>query len=87
MWCAKCAKDKQAGTRKVFEASVWGEPAEYERVVKGIARAPRAEQRVVFINRAAYPMSQGQYDCDNCWTVWLDGMEEPAAWENEYLEV
>lgn len=98
MWCAECGKDKQPGTRQVFERSEWGEPAEYERVVKGQARKPQAEQRVMFFNGAPIPLAEQHYDCDNCgepirpgdpamtWTVWTEMMEEPAEWESQFLE-
>lgn len=99
VWCAECAKDKQPGTRKVLERSAWGEPAEFERVLKGRARKPQAEQRVMFFNGEPIPLAQGHYDCDNCgapirpgdpamtWTVWTEMMTEPAEWESQFLEL
>lgn len=99
VWCSECAKDKQPGTRKVLETSEWGEPAEYERVVKGVTRRPQPEQRYIVVNGIREPLSLVYYDCDSCgkaifpgqpaatWTVWKDGMEEPSEWENEFLQV
>lgn len=98
VWCSECAKDKHPGTRKVFDESEWGEPAEYERVVKGRARKPHAAQRYLLVNAVRHPLSLDAFDCDNCgsriapgaeaatWTVWSEDMEEPPEWESEYLE-
>lgn len=97
LWCDECGKRKEPGTRMVLEATLEGEPAEYERVVKGAARHPKPEERVVYVNNAAIPLDKDFYICDHCnaeirpgtravtWTVWADGQLEPEPWEQEYL--
>jgi hypothetical protein len=73
------------------------EPAEYARVVRGLARTPTPEQRLAFVNGAPIPFEPGQFECDSCnavikagdpavaVTVWLEGRQEPPAWEPDYL--
>lgn len=98
VWCADCGSEKQVGRRMVLPASVEGEPAEYERVCYGTARQPNPEERFVMINDAKFPLPPDYYICDQCggeirpgdqaytWTVWTNNMEEPAAWEQEFVE-
>lgn len=74
-----------------------GEPAEHERVVRGLARRPTAEQRIVRVNDEPFQLGVAEYDCDRCsvciapgdpavaWTVWRHDHLEPPAWEHEYL--
>jgi hypothetical protein len=95
--CKRCAAEKAEGTRKVFEASPYGEPAEYERVKWGRAKQPTQAQRTIYVNGAPIPMSTGEYTCDECsasimpgerccaWSVWTEGTSV-AAWETEYIE-
>jgi hypothetical protein len=90
--------NKKEGTRLAYPRSAIGEPAEYERVMKGIARQPQAEQRWVSINGDRHTMTLDFYNCDTCnaeirpgepagcWSVWT---EEQAGripdWEQEYI--
>lgn len=99
VWCGECGEKKRPGTRQIYAASPEGEPAEYERIVKGRAKQPKPEQRVMYINAVAHPLATDHFDCDDCskpiypgdlvttWTVWVDGYPEPDNWEQEYLEV
>jgi hypothetical protein len=85
IWCAKCAKEKEPGTRQIYERSEFGEPAEYERVVFGRALKPKPKQRLGFIgklgdpNPATVPLDMSHYDCDNCNARIRPG-EPCAAW-------
>jgi hypothetical protein len=74
--CGKCAKGKIAGTQLAFAAGSEG-PAEYERVVFGLARQPTPDQRTISIGGGdtiadAYANTQplalrpGVYNCDMC---------------------
>ncbi len=97
--CAKCSARKREGTRMVLARSAYGEPAEYERVLFGVAIEPLPRNRVVRINGQPIPMTPHQYDCDHCsavirpgdlacaWSIWTEDMEPTAAWEHEYLEM
>jgi hypothetical protein len=94
--CEACGKDTPEGRRLVFEATPY-EPAEWQRVVRGVARTPRPEQRVIYVNGEPFPQTPGQYECDRCnapiapgqpatcQTVWRADQAEPPAWEDEYL--
>lgn len=97
--CEKCIENRQPGTRMVYPVSEIGEPAEYERVVIGIARVPKTEQRWMSINGQREELPIDHYDCDFCGgeikpgqkagarSMWTDHMSEIPEWESEYLEV
>lgn len=97
--CVDCALRRlPAGTRRIQERSEEGEPAEYQRLVVGVAKAPNPETHVITVNEAVYPLDPSFYICDDCnaairpgdrcagWTVWLEWMEEPPEWEGDFLE-
>lgn len=76
--CPGCALRPKNFRGEILAASEIGEPAEWARVVHGVARqatwvCDQCGQRIVTGQRAA------------CETVWLAGQPEPAAWEVEYL--
>ena len=96
--CEDCMKDKQPGTRMIYPASDIGEPAEFERVLLGIARTPEAGQRWMSVNGERKPLPLQHFDCDGCgkpilpgetcgtWTVWTSDQGGIVPWEHEYLE-
>lgn len=95
--CENCAGDKLKAGRREAMAATKMEPAEWERVVWGVARIPTEAQRTAYFNGSPVGMSLAQFDCDYCsaaivpgqrvaaWTVWKEGDPEPPAWEDEYL--
>jgi len=98
--CGKCLDDKhkQPGTRLIYPRSDIGEPAEYERVMIGVAKTPQASQRYIAINGVKETLPLDVYNCDSCnadirpgertgtWTVWTEETGEPIPWESEYIE-
>lgn len=101
--CTACAQRKEpAGTREILARSPEGEPAEFQRLIYGIAKSPQLSQRRVVITRQAitetHQMDISYYNCDSCnliihpgqlcacWSVWTDEQEPTAAWESEYIE-
>jgi hypothetical protein len=94
--CEACAAQKKEGKRIACEAEGIM-PAEWERVIWGVARHPRTEQRWMTINGDRMPLPMAAYNCDLCsaeivpgqracaWTIWADGMAEPPAWEDQFL--
>jgi hypothetical protein len=100
--CATCAKDKQNGTRQIYARSPIGEPAEFERIVWGVAKTPTAEQRTMSVNGEPMTLTAGQFDCDLCnapirpgeracaQSVWAEGgmwAKGIGHWESEFLEL
>ncbi len=97
--CRACGWDQAPGRRMLLGRGALDEPAEYERVVRGLALRPAAEQRIVRVNDEAFQLGVEAYDCDRCsvhiapgdsavaWTVWRSDQLEPGAWEHEYLTV
>jgi len=75
-----------------------GEPAEYRRVLRGIAKSPSGDQRTIYVNNVPHHLDDSHYDCDTCnkeikpgdkavcLTVWSERHETPLLWENEYLD-
>ncbi len=98
MLCDDCMENKQPGTRLLLAKSPIGQPAEYERVVRGIAKVPNPKDRYVQVNGVKHPLPPDHFDCDNCgaeikpgdkagtWTVWTEG-RPIREWEHEYLEI
>lgn len=96
--CAKCMEGKQEGTRQLYPRSEIGEPAEFERVVIGVARQPQRDQPWMSINGDKRDLPLEFYNCDGCnaqikpgdrcgcWTVWTEDMGGIVPWEHEYLE-
>lgn len=95
--CAECGKRKKPGER-IIPASADG-PAEYERVVFGMARQPLASQRVIdvvtdHVQRLTLP--NDYHNCDACNREIRPGDRccahsaciasgVLAPWEDEYL--
>ena len=100
--CEECGEDTTAngprkeGTRILYPASIEG-PAEYERVVWGVARTPQLSQRVIYMNGAPQQLTTDEYTCDRCgnsilpgawccaWSVWTDLRSVIEPWEAEYM--
>ena len=95
--CYACGmKYPPVGTRQIYEASN-GEPAEFQRLIAGLAKQPQKAQRTIHINGIPEELSPEFYECDNCsahikrgdrcfaWSVWNEFMEEIPKWEHEYL--
>lgn len=95
--CLSCAQEYMpAGTRQILARSE-EEPAEYQRLVMGVANKPNPATHVITVNAATFPLDPSFYICDHCnvaikpgdrcagWTVWAEHMLEPPAWEGEYL--
>ena len=95
--CASCGHGKAAGVRTFFERSDLGEPAEYGRVVWGVARRPDTSQRVMTVNGAPIQLPGDVYDCDGCGcairpgeracaqSIWTERQTPVPAWERAYL--
>jgi hypothetical protein len=96
--CGECVDKKKPGLRLTYERSELGEPAEWEYVMVGRARQPKAEQRYIAINGEKTYLSPAFYNCDTCnaeirpgqrcgtWTVWTEETGPVTAWEHEYIE-
>lgn len=96
--CAKCMEGKTPGTRQTHARSDIGEPAEFERVVAGIAKKPRQIQRMISVNGVCSYLSLEFFNCDRCdgeirpgdkagaITAWTEATVLIAEWEREYLE-
>jgi hypothetical protein len=90
---------KEPSVRKILERSDIGEPAEFQRVVLGIARTPTPDQRWIAVNGVKEPLPLHPYNCDGCnaeikpgeecgaWSVWTEDMKEVPRWEDQYIEV
>jgi hypothetical protein len=100
--CASCIElHGPSGERQIRprSASISGEPAEYERVLRGIALTPQSTQRYILVNDTKKDLPLDYYNCDLCnaqirpgepcgtWTVWTDATGPIPAWEHEYLRV
>jgi hypothetical protein len=95
--CSGCGQPWRDGTYEALPASRDGEPAEWARVVRGLAGQPQASQRTIKVNDTAYPLPLTHYNCDGCdqpivpgeplvcVTVWMAGRPEPPTWETAYL--
>ncbi len=64
--CRDCAKKKSPGTRLLYPASESEGPAEYERVLHGIARTPTANNRWIAINGVRVQLPLDSFVCDIC---------------------
>ena len=96
--CEQCGAGKETGTRMLYPASEIGEPAEYERVIWGVARTPQSDQRWMAINGDRKPLPLDHYNCDGCrrhikpgercfcWSIWTADRPEISEWESAYLE-
>jgi hypothetical protein len=89
------------GVRKIYERSGI-EPAEYQRLTRGKAKQPQAEQRQVSFgtpgDMETHDMGTDCYNCDDCnaeikpgeicaaWSVWREDQRPVPVWELEYLE-
>lgn len=95
--CGECIKEKNPGTRKIYERSEIGEPAEFERVMTGFASIPNPDQRWMAINGVRESLPLDYYNCDLCnaevkpgepcgtWTVWTEATGPIEEWEYEFL--
>ncbi len=100
-WCAECGKKyPEAATRLLlYPRSAAGEPAEYGRIVKGLAVTPSRSQRTMYINSVPHELSLSQFECDHCsaailpgqpmtcLTIWHEDQPVPPAWESDYLQL
>ncbi len=96
--CKDCIKGKESGTRQILPRTNLGEPAEFERVVRGVARTPKSNQRYIEINGEKHILPDDHYDCDNCgseikpgepcgaWSVWTEEQGGIVEWEAAYVE-
>lgn len=93
-----CGDRHVAGRRQAFAGTQF-EAAEWIRVVKGQAKAPTPDQRVMHVNNEPIPLRPGQYECDFCGepirpgdgvtavTAWQPSRRaEPEFWEAEYID-
>lgn len=106
MHCNACMKRPvfsdqplREGTYELLAANhATGEPAEWVRVIHGIARPPRPATRMMYINGDPLPLPLDAYECDNCnvaiypgdvascVTMWQPPRQpEPPRWEEAYL--
>lgn len=96
--CETCMQERgPSGTRQIFAGGF--EPAEYERVLRGVAKAPQSSQRYIKVNDERRDLPVEFYNCDSCnaeiragdrcgtWTVWTDVTGPIGDWEQEYIEV
>jgi len=97
--CAGCGKQYETGTREIYAKNDIGEPAEWARVMRGLANTPTPRQRTMTVNGAAFPLPIEHFDCDFCGTALMPGtpivcvtvwqperQQEPPIWETDYLE-
>lgn len=97
LYCERCGERFPGeGVRELFARSQY-EPAEYGRVVRGLARTPTPQQRTAFVNGVPLPLAAGQFECDFCnttitpgapvvaITAWREDQQEPPAWEQDYV--
>ncbi len=94
--CLKCAEGKTEGTRMLYPSNGL-EPAEYERVVFGVAKPPLPKNRIAYLNGNPIQLEHNQYECDSCsavihigdrccaWSVWTDTTPLMMPWEHEFL--
>ncbi len=95
--CYACGtKYLPVGTRQTHEAST-EEPAEFQRLIAGVAKQPQQTQRTITINGVPMKLTLEYYECDNCaahikhgdrcfaWSVWNECMSPVPKWEHEYL--
>src|ERR1041384_4552917 len=97
--CRECMNEKQPGTRQIYPRSAIGEPAEYERIVVGVARRPAKSQRWIAVNGEKEYLSTDFFNCDSCdakikpgdpcgaQTVWTETTGQISPWEHEYIEL
>ena len=96
--CAACGERYRVGRYQLLAPSAIGKPAEWVRGVRGVARVPQPDQRVVYLNGAPEPLAGDHYDCDSCGdeihpgdpctavTLWIPARQpEPTPWEDAYL--
>lgn len=96
--CKECTKKHlPEGTRKIYERSKLGEPAEYQRLIVGRALIPSFTQRTVLINNHPTLLDLTFYNCDDCnkeirpgdecscWSVWTEEQEPTPEWESRFI--
>jgi len=88
---------KEPGTHLLYPRSPIGEPAEFERVMRGIAQMPTQDVRWMSVNGVKQNLPMDHWDCDGCggpikpgdrcgtWTVWTEEHGGIAPWEHAYL--
>jgi len=94
--CAQCYLPE--GTRLIFSRTEF-EPAEFQRLVTGLAKTPTKEQRQMKVMGEWIALDSSCYECDFCntkilpgskcaaLTVWLDTQKEPKHWEDDFITV
>jgi hypothetical protein len=94
--CETCGAKYEQGVHCLYEATP-DEPAEWARVVKGLAKTPTREQMTIWVNGVPEQLDPAAYLCDLCGesvgpgepavalTIWLGGTEQPAVWERDYV--
>lgn len=99
--CTSCGSrfPESMMAKQIYPRSEYGEPAEFQRVIKGKALSPAPEQRVIYVNDQPHKLETGHYDCDlcgakikpgddiTCWTVWTERQQEPNLWEHQYVKI
>ena len=96
--CIPCARPTRRG--HYTEPANSAGPAETYRVIEGIAKVPRAEDRQLTIGGESHPLAPGHFDCDLCGkpiepgdrgvciTAWQSRRQlEPPAWEHDYIVI
>jgi len=96
--CDECGSKYEPTLKKEVYARSDFEPAEYIRVIKGIAKIPTREQRMMYINGEPLPLDMDGYDCDmchakimpddkaTCLTIWTERRPTPALWEKDFIQ-
>ncbi len=68
--CAECGKNYQSSTtsagREILPRSPIGEPAEWERVVRGRATNPTPRTRTMYVNGVPTALPLEYFECDLC---------------------
>lgn len=101
--CWQCGRRATRGmvelSRGLYELPASGhDPAERYRIVSGVTKQPRAEDRTMKVNGEPLPLAPGHFDCDlcgakikpgergTCVTGWPKSATEPPPWEHDYIE-
>jgi hypothetical protein len=98
--CRNCGTKYPTSELKILlmPRSSIGEPAEYARVMKGLAKVPTKEQRTIHVNDIPMPLENGHYNCDlcmtkiypddnaTCVTIWVEGQQVPNLWEHDFIK-
>lgn len=95
--CESCTEKKMpAGEREIYARCDEG-PAEFQRLIVGVAKMPTAVSRFMTVNGKRIFLPPDQFDCDQCsaaikpgdkcsaQTIWCEGQDKIEGWEEEFI--